>query len=117
MFEIECVISSEDVIPPYNHVHHAKILEYLEQARVEYLDHIGFPLDDYLKRGIFIVLINLNVEYKREVLQGAFKVTCQDAKLEKKSLIVTQRVINPKGKLAVEAEVTLKFVCSERKRA
>ena len=110
MFEIECEVNPDLVSPPYHHVHHADVLRFLERARLAFLREVGFPNDDFLAKGLFLVITGLEVKYKRELLPGLIRVTCERPCIHGKIVTIEQRIINAKGKTAVEARVDSQFL-------
>jgi acyl-CoA thioester hydrolase len=46
-------------------IHHAAYLPYLEEARVEYLRHLGHPYDQVRAAGFNFAVIEVAVEYRR----------------------------------------------------
>jgi acyl-CoA thioester hydrolase len=44
-------------------VHHAAYLPYLEEARVDYLDHIGHPYTGIRAEGIDLAVLEVHVKY------------------------------------------------------
>jgi acyl-CoA thioester hydrolase len=46
-------------------VHHAAYLPYLEEARVEYLRHLGHPYDEVRRDGINFAVLEVVVQYRR----------------------------------------------------
>ena len=117
MFEYPFSVLESSLIPPYNHVHHADILKFLEEARLAYLESLGFPHDQFLSQGLFLVIAGIDVRYKREVKGGDYIATCEDGEIIKKSLWLTQRVVNAKGKDAVVARIESVFFSAEEKRS
>jgi YbgC/YbaW family acyl-CoA thioester hydrolase len=106
MFEYKMIVEERHVQPVYDHVHHADALFFLEQARLAFLESMGFPREGFMEAGLFWVIAGIQVEYKREVKLGEIVVTCDEARIERKSLKIKQRILNARGKVAVEAEVT-----------
>ncbi len=102
MFEITLKVGEQDLSPAYNHVHHAHVLLLLEKARLAFLTELGFPTEEYQKRGLFWVIASISVDYKREIRAGEIRVTCENNLVQDKTLILDQRIYNEKGKLAVE---------------
>jgi YbgC/YbaW family acyl-CoA thioester hydrolase len=94
----------------YKHVHHAEILKFLERARLDFLIAIDCPNEDFIRRGLFLVISRIDVQYKREVLAGSVEVRCSSVTLEGKKVIILQELINPNGKLAVLARVESQFL-------
>jgi acyl-CoA thioesterase FadM len=113
----EYSLSNSELTQPYNHLHHADILKLLELTRLHFLVQIGQPLDGFLSLGLFWVIANLEVRYMREVQAGTISITCEKPKCTDKKLLMPQRIMNAKGKLAVDAEITLMLYCSNKKRA
>ena len=109
VFAIDLEIGDELIIPPYDHVHHAQALRFLEAARAAYLEHIGFPLEVFFAQNLFLVVTAIDVQYKREVGRGAHRATCENPRADGKKAAVDQRLLNPKGKTAVAAVV--EFMC------
>lgn len=103
MFEIQLTIGEADLSPAYNHVHHAHTLVLMEKARLRFLESLGFPSEEYQKRGLFWVIASISVDYKREIKAGPIRITCENVLIQEKSLILDQRVFNERDKLAVEA--------------
>ncbi|MCB0333868.1 MAG: acyl-CoA thioesterase [Bdellovibrionales bacterium] len=114
MFTLERIISSEDIEPVYNHVHHAKAICFLEEARLRYLEHIGFPNDVLLAKNLFFVITRIEVDYKRELFEELVVVTCESPKVDGRRMSVNQRILKKNGKVAVEAHV--QFMCLDRSR-
>ena len=117
MFEIEYQVKESDIGQPYNHVHHATCLRFMEHGRLEFLKSVGFPNEEFLAQGLFLVITDIAVQYKREVRQGPIKITCDNPRIEKRTVVVDQRILNPRGKVAVEATVKSMFLSNEKRRA
>lgn len=52
-------------LDPYNHVNHARYLTYFESARVEALERMGFGMNDMMKAGCQMVLVDLSAKFHR----------------------------------------------------
>ncbi len=52
------------------HVNHAAYLNYLEHCRHEYLKSLGLGFTDFLNRGINLIIIKAEIDYKRSLLSG-----------------------------------------------
>ena len=116
MFAIEIELDDEWVAPVYDHVHHGRCFYLLEQARVAYMDRIGFPNEILLSRGQAAVITAVAAQYKREVKRGRVSVTCEDLKVEGKTLIIGQKILNERGKVAVEARIESVFMDMNTRR-
>lgn len=117
MFSIEIDVNDEWVAPVYEHVHHGRCFYMLEQARVAYMDKIGFPNDVLLSRGQAAVITAVAAQYKREVKRGLLTVTCEDLQVDGKTLIIGQKILNERGKVAVEARIESVFMDMGTRRA
>jgi YbgC/YbaW family acyl-CoA thioester hydrolase len=116
MFSIEVELDDEWVAPVYDHVHHGRCFFLMEQARVAYMEHIGFPNDLLLARGQAAVITAVAAQYKREVKRGRVTVTCEDLKVDGKTLIIGQKILNERGKVAVEARIESVFMDMSTRR-
>lgn len=116
-FSIPVTISDDLIIPPYEHVHHAQALRFLEEARVEFLRRLGFPLEVFFNQGLFLVVTAIDVQYKREIGRGEYRATCENPQVEGKCATVDQRILNAKGKNAVEAVVAFMCLSGSSRRA
>ena len=116
MFSIEVELNDEWVAPIYDHVHHGRCFYLLEQARVAYMAHIGFPNDVLLAQGQAAVITAVAAQYKREVKRGRVTVTCEDLEVDGKTLIIGQKILNERGKVAVEARIESVFMDMDTRR-
>ncbi len=51
-------------------VHHASYLLYLEDARTDFLDKIGFPYRDIERAGLASPVVGLQIDYGRPLVYG-----------------------------------------------
>lgn len=52
------------------HVNHAVYLNYLEHARHEFIRTLGLDFAELVRRGVSLVIIRAEVDYKRSLLSG-----------------------------------------------
>ena len=116
-FKITVRIDDKDVIAPYNHVHHAQILRYLEEARNAWTGSIGFSMESWFARKLFPVVRGIEIEYLREIRVGEYQVYCQTPIASRRNLLMTQEIVNSLGKTMVQASVDLMFFDSNLQRA
>ncbi len=109
-FKINVSINELDLIAPYNHVHHAQILHFVERARTEWIASLGFPMEYWFSVGILPVVRALAVEYLREVKVGEYQISCECLELARRNLTLHQEIVNSKGKAVITAEVNLMFI-------
>lgn len=117
MFEVTLEISPSELEAGYNHVNHARTLLFLEKARLLYLEHIGYPNDRLLAEGRFLVIAQINIQYKREIFAGPYRMTVEDARIVDKALLMKQRVFNEKGKECVTADFDFRLIDGATKRS
>jgi len=110
MFSISVDLGDGWIEPVYEHVHHGRSFFLFEQARAAFLEAIGFPNDQLLKEGKVLVITKVEAEYKREVKRGRVTVTCESPVLEGRVLVVDQKILNERGKVAVEARIQSVFM-------
>lgn len=99
------------------HVNYAVYLNYLEYARVCALEQAGLRFDDYIKRGIYIVIVEVNIRYLAPATLGdELEVTLEGISLGRTSARFKQEIFNTKtGKKIVEAELAGVFINREGK--
>lgn len=94
----------------YQHVNNARYLEFLEEARWEWLENLEsfhWLNDNHLA----FVVVNININYRRPAVMGdVLKIESQLVQLGGKSGVIGQTVtLAPNGE--VVADATLTFVC------
>ena len=91
----------------YNHVNNAVYLQYLEYGRMEFLRAIGFDFPKLFKAGYFLYVTHIDIHYKASArLFDELQVEVEPIKLGKVSGTFKQRVVNQRGELCAEADVT-----------
>lgn len=91
----------------YNHVNNAVYLQYLEFARMEYLRAIGFDYPGLYEAGYFLFVTHIDIRYKAPArLFDELSIEVEPIKLGKVSGTFRQRIVNQKGDLCAEADVS-----------
>lgn len=103
-------IPTDWIEPVYEHVHHGQYFRIFEQGRLSLLRAIGFPNEELLAQGKALVITRVEACYKREVKGGQVTVTCEEPSLAGRTLVVRQKILNERGKVAVEAVVESMFM-------
>ena len=57
-------------LDPYNHVNHTVYLSYLEAARIEFLESIGWGMETLRDAGIHILVAEISVRFRRPAVAG-----------------------------------------------
>ena len=111
VFYMNHLVTPQDVVSEYNHVHHAQIVSIFEKGRLALLEHIKCPQDGLVSEGYFLVVSRIEVQFLREIILGEYLVTCEDIRTEGKRLDLKQRIVSQaRGKDMARADVTLMVV-------
>ncbi len=117
IFEYKQELQDQDLDGTYEHLHHAGALRLLEAARLRLMEVIGCSQEQLISLGILPVITRIHIDYKREVCKGSTVTTCEAAELTEKSMILSQKIFNSRGKEAVSAQVWSMFMSAQSRRA
>ncbi|WP_315311907.1 YbgC/FadM family acyl-CoA thioesterase [Pantoea vagans] len=94
----------------YQHVNNARYLEFLEEARWQWLEEVE-AFHWLLEQKLAFVVVNININYRRPAVLGdVLAIDSEITQLNGKSGIIAQRVLLA-GQETVVADATLTFVC------
>lgn len=94
----------------YQHVNNARYLEFLEEARWEWLEKAE-AFHWLLEQKLAFVVVNININYRRPAVLGdVLVIDSEITQLNSKSGIIAQRVLLA-GQETVVADAALTFVC------
>lgn len=99
----------------YGHVNNARYLEFLEEARWAFFEEHGLlsEID-----GLMLVVVRTDIRYRRAAVDGdILRFEGRLKELTSRHIILTQNIVLPSGKYAVEAESTLMVVSAESGRS
>ena len=99
----------------YGHVNNARYLEFLEEARWVFFEEHGLlsEID-----GLMLVVVRIDIRYRRAAVDGdILRFEGRLKELTSRHIILTQNIVLPSGKNAVEAESTLMVVSAESGRS
>lgn len=99
----------------YGHVNNARYLEFLEEARWAFFEEHGLlsEID-----GLMLVVVRTDIRYRRAAVDGdILRFEGRLKELTSRHIILTQNIVLPSGKNAVEAESTLIVVSAESGRS
>lgn len=89
------------------HVNNAKYLEYLEWGRFEWVKQAGVPIDSFGRGPLSTVIVNVNINYRREATMGErLVVRTWLAAIGRSSFRIAQQVVNERGETVCDAVVT-----------
>lgn len=95
----------------YQHVNNARYLEFLEEARWDYLDKIN-ALGYFKEKNLAFVIVNINIDYKWPAVQGdVLSVETFLAETGNTSFIFQQNIhLLNQNRLSAAAKVTFVLV-------
>ena len=100
----------------YNHVNNAVYLNYLETARMDYLEKIGFDYDGIVKAGYYLYVTHVDISYKSAgLMHEELKIETWPKKLGAASGVMHQIIKKPDGSVSAEADVTWACVNKDAK--
>ena len=98
----------------YQHVNNARYLEFLEEARWEYLEETG-DIAFFQSLGLAWVIVNININYRAAATMGqTLEIDTGLSKLGGKSAVFHQQ-ITVKGTDIVVADANITFVLMDQK--
>lgn len=99
----------------YGHVNNARYLEFLEEARWTFFEEHGLLSEI---NGLMLVVVRTDIRYRRAAVEGdILRFEGRLKELTSRHIILTQNIVLPSGKNAVEAESTLMVVSAESGRS
>ena len=91
----------------YSHVNNAVYLNYLETARMDFLNQAGFRYEDAVKAGYFLYVTHIDIHYKASAfLNDELTIETAPVKLGAVSGTIHQIVKKKDGTVCAEADVT-----------
>ena len=117
MNQYRYTITPDQIESGYGHLHHADSLRYLERGRLDLLREIGFPNDELVQKGLLLVIVSIDVAYKRELFSGEISVRNHSCRVDGRDIVVSQDILNHRGKVAVSAIVRSCFMSAVTRRA
>ena len=98
----------------YQHVNNARYLEFLEEARWEWLEQLD-AFHWLMENKLAFVVVNININYRRPALLGhVLGINSRLLQLNGKSGVIGQEVTLQEDGSAI-ADATLTFVCIDLK--
>ena len=116
MFSVQYEITEADIDNEYRHFHHTGSIKMFERARCDYLDFLGYPLQSLIDGGYLLVVAAISVRYLRELKVGPITVTCENPRVSVNIMSIDQKILNARGKIAVQATVEMACMSSKSRR-
>lgn len=100
------------------HVNNATFLEYMEWGREDWYEKIGVDFPGLEKRGLGTVVVNINIDYYKEVFQGdILEILTVPVKRGNKSFVLRHEIYNSTGEKIAAADVTSLIVDLEERKS
>lgn len=93
-------------LDPYRHVNHAAYLSYLEHARIEALESIGWGMEEIAATGHQVVVVRADVRFRRAAGGGDLLTVTTGLEALRGASSTWRQTILRDGEVIVEAEVT-----------
>ena len=88
------------------HVNNAKFLEYMEWGREDWYDKAELPFDTFTALGLGTVVVNLNINYRREARLGRhLTVSTKPISKGRTSFVLRHVIVNENDELVADANV------------
>ncbi|WP_148714592.1 acyl-CoA thioesterase [Chitinolyticbacter meiyuanensis] len=102
----------------YGHVNNARYLEFLEEARWEWMEIAG-QLEWFMQERLALVVSRIDIRYKRPATMGdELVIETWMSEIGERHGVVAQRIVRAdNGKLVAEADVTFAVVHPEQQGA
>ena len=97
-------------IDVYQHVNNARYLEFMEEARWQWLENL--PAFHWMQQqGIAFVVVNININYRTPAVLGdVLRIESELLHLNTKSGVISQKMVRTADE-ALIVDATLTFVC------
>ena len=98
----------------YQHVNNARYLEFLEEARWQYLEESG-DIEYFQSLGLAWVIVNININYRAAATMGqTLEIKTHFSKLGSKSAVFHQEITLEKSNTVI-ADADITFVVVDQK--
>lgn len=97
-------------IDVYQHVNNARYLEFMEEARWQWLENL--PAFQWMQQhGIAFIVVNININYRTPAVLGdVLRIESTLLHLNAKSGVISQKMVRTTDE-ALVVDATLTFVC------
>ena len=95
----------------YQHVNNARYLEFLEEARWDFIES-EIDLNDWMKQGLGFVVANININYRKPAsLDQVLEIHSRVSNINIKSATIEQKIFLEKSEILIaNADVTFVIV-------
>lgn len=102
----------------YQHVNNAVYMNYLESARIGFLQHYGISFDSFLNQEALPVVATAHLEFKRPCyMNDELSIHTWISDKKRVSFTFSHAVYNQKNELVHQADIVLVFVNRKGKAA
>lgn len=114
MFQVTLTTRSYEM-DSLGHVNNAVYLNYLEHCRMQWLYSHGITAVDFQRMKTYPVVVNININYKRELTDGQqIIVTVQEKERSERKVVFYQTIVDQAGVLYADAQVTVVWLNHQR---
>ena len=98
----------------YRHVNNARYLEFLEEARWNFIES-KIDLNDWMKKGLGFVVANININYRKPAsLDAILDIQSRVSKVNKRSATIEQKIFLENTEILIaDADVTFVVVSTD----
>lgn len=98
----------------YGHVNNARYLEFLEEARWNFLEQQA-EIDYLMSSGLGLAVVNVNINFRRGAFMGEeIEILTELTKIGNKSALIQQKIVL-KGTDTLIADADITFVVTDQK--
>lgn len=99
-------VRKED-IDRMGHMNNSKYVEYMTVGRNDWYKEAGSPFDSLLEQGLGRVVVNININFRKEVLvDDVISIKTYPLCYGNSSFVLKQEIFNEKGEMVSDAKVT-----------
>lgn len=91
-------------------IHHANYLIYLEQARLDWLNDLGFSYAKMEENGVLLPVYNIDINYKKPIkFSQNILVTCKLNQPPTTRVVLGYEIMDETFQICATAQITLVF--------
>ncbi len=101
------LVVEADQVDSLGHLNNAAYVVYLERGRIEFYRHIGLELESTQPRSLGTVVVNMDINFRRECFAGdTLQILTQAHSRGRRSFILTQTITRETDEVVCDARVT-----------
>ena len=101
------LVADEARVDSLGHLNNGAYVAYLERGRINFYRHIGLELESPQPNGLGTVVVNMNINFRRECFAGdTLHILTQTHSRGRRSYSLTQTISRDSGEVVCDAQVT-----------